>query len=92
MRFEWDEAKRECKIAKHEVDFIDVQPLFDGRLIYTTESRRNDEDRYVSTGVIDGRYYTVVWVWRGEVIRLISARRSRDGEKRAHRTLHGGGN
>lgn len=90
MQFEWDEAKRESNLAKHQIDFLLMRQLFDGRPIYTTTSHRGEEERQVSTGVIDGRFYTVVWVWRAEVIRLISARRSRDGEQRAYRTLHGG--
>ncbi|MDP9354285.1 MAG: BrnT family toxin [Chloroflexota bacterium] len=44
----------------------------------------------MTTGELDGRFSTVVWTWRGEVIRLISARRARDAEQRAHRSLHSG--
>ena len=88
MEFEWDEAKRETNLIKHEIDFLRMRQLFDGRPMYTALSRRGEEERYVSTGIIDGRFYTVVWVWRGTTIRLISARRSRDGEQRAYRALH----
>lgn len=90
MQFERDEGKRQINLAKHEIDFLLMRQLFDGRPIYTVLSRRGEEDRYVSTGIIDGRFYTVVWTWRTDAIRLISARRSRDGEKRAYRALHGG--
>lgn len=88
MEFEWDEAKRLTNLDKHEIDFVDVQEIFDGRPMVIAPSTRGEEIRNVSTAMIDDRFYTVVWVWRGENIRLISARRSRDGEKRTYRALY----
>ena len=90
MEFEWDEAKRLSNLEKHQIDFLDVRLLFDGRLVRTVASHREVENRYQSTGVVNERFVTVIWVWRLEKIRIISARRSRDGEKRAYRELHGG--
>lgn len=90
MEFEWDEAKRLTNLTKHDIDFLRMRLIFDGRPTVTAPSQRGDEVRNVTTGVIDDRFYTVIWVWRGENIRLISARRSRDGEKRAYRSLHNG--
>ena len=90
VTFEWDEAKRLINLDKHEIDFLRMRLIFDGRPIVTATSVRSDEVRNVSTGVIDDRFYTVIWVWRGESVRLISARRSRDGEKRTYRALHDG--
>ncbi|MDP9469848.1 MAG: BrnT family toxin [Chloroflexota bacterium] len=91
MDFEWDDAKRQANLAKHRVDFVDVQELFDGRPVFTAVSQHPDEQRFVTTGILDGRFYTVVWTWRGDSIRLISARRARDAEQRHYRALHGGG-
>ncbi len=88
--FEWDEAKRLSNLAKHGLDFIDVQVLFDGRPTHVEPSPRGAEERMMSTGEVDGRIITVVWTKRGDLIRLISARRARDGEERAYRALHGG--
>ncbi len=90
MEFEWDEAKRRGNLAKHGVDFVDMEVFFDGRPVITGVSRYPDEPRLVTTGVLDGRFYTVVWTRRGEAIRLISARRARDAEQRAYRSLYGG--
>ncbi len=90
MEFEWDEAKRQRNLAKHGVDFLDATALFDGRPVVTAVGQHPDEPRFLTTGELDGRCYTVVWTWRGENIRLISARRARDAEQRAHRSLHGG--
>lgn len=89
VEFEWDEAKRQSNLAKHRVDFVDVQALFDGRPLFTAVSRLVGEQRFVTTGILDGRFYTAVWTWRGEIIRLIPARRARDAETRSYRSIHG---
>lgn len=89
MEFEWDEAKRQSNLAKHGLDFLRARTLFDGRPVHTVMSPRFEEERFATTSEIDGRFYTVIWMWRGDVIRRISARRARDGEERAYRMLHG---
>ena len=38
MEFEWDEEKRLANIAKHNIDFEDVVPLFHGQPLYEVES------------------------------------------------------
>jgi len=89
MEFEWYEAKRAQNLAKHGVDFVRVQLLFDGRPVVTAPSIRSDEERYATTGEIGDKFYTVIWTWRDGRIRLISARRARREEERSHRALHG---
>ncbi len=90
MEFEWDEAKRRSNLVKHGIDFLDVRRLFDGRPVVTDRSSHPDEDRYLTTGTIDGRFVTAIWTRRNNAIRIISARRARDAETRAYRALHGG--
>jgi len=89
VEFEWDEAKRQSNLAKHRVDFAIVRRLFDGRAIVTTRSSHPAEARYVTTGVIEDLYVTVIWTQRDTAIRFISARRSRDAERRIYRSIHG---
>jgi hypothetical protein len=89
MEFEWDEDKRAANIDRHGIDFFTASLIFDGRPVITRASPREGEDRRTSTGCIDQRYITVVWTWREGRIRLISARRARHGEEKAHRDLHG---
>ncbi|MGH2532669.1 MAG: BrnT family toxin [Thermomicrobiales bacterium] len=91
MEFEWDEAKRQSNLVKHTVDFRDTRRLFDGRPVVTTRGPYPDEARYLTTGIIEDRFVTVVWTRRNNATRIISARRARDGEQRAYRALHGGG-
>jgi uncharacterized DUF497 family protein len=90
MYFEWDEDKRQTNIAKHQVDFVDAQALFDGRPVVATRSPYSGEERYLTTGVLDDLLITVVWTWRNTTIRVISARRASHGEARAYRALFGG--
>lgn len=90
MEFEWDEGKRQRNLVKHAIDFIDVQAVFDGRPTVSSFSRHVEEPRVLTTGAIDAMFYTVIWTWRGESIRIISARRARDAERRHYCSLHGG--
>ena len=90
MRFEWDEAKRQSNFEKHGVDFLDARLLLDGRPAITVPSKRREEQRFLTTGDLNGRFVTVVWTRRLTAIRLISARSADDGERRAYRAVHGG--
>jgi uncharacterized DUF497 family protein len=89
MLFVWDETKRQSNLTRHAVDLISGRLLFDGRPVITIPSPRGEELRFVTTGQIGEKFYSAVWTWRGEVVRLISLRRARDGEERAHRSRHG---
>lgn len=84
MPFEWDEAKRESNIDKHGSDFNRALLLFDGRETVAVRSTFPGEERWQTTGIIDDRFITVIWTSREESIRIISARRARDGEKREY--------
>jgi uncharacterized DUF497 family protein len=87
--FEWDEDKRLKNLAKHKLDFIAARLLFDGRETISAKSDYPIEARYVTTAIIDGKFYTVVWTWREDIRRIISFRRARNGEERAYRRAYG---
>ena len=90
MDFEWDETKRQTNLSKHGSDFIDACGVFDGRSRLDKTSPRDDEARVQSTARLGHRLVTVVWTERGQgTVRLISARRARDGEERAYRRIFG---
>lgn len=88
MEFEWDEAKRLSNLEKHDIDFVDVRELFSGRLLHTTTSSYTAEERFITTGRLNAQFITVIWTWRGQAIRIISARSASDGERRAYRELY----
>ena len=88
FEFEWDEAKRLSNIDKHDIDFAAVRQLFDGRPVLTFQSTYDAESRNLTIGMLDRQLVTVVWAWRAANIRLISARRASDEERRRYRQLH----
>jgi uncharacterized DUF497 family protein len=87
--FEWDENKRLATRQARGLDFADAPVFFDGRPVIHMPSVRGGEDRWRTTTVIQGAHYTLVWMWRGEAVRIISMRRAHEDEERAYGTLHG---
>jgi uncharacterized DUF497 family protein len=89
MEFEWDENKRAANLAKHWLDLVDGQALFDGRPAYVYQSSRHEERRFVTVGLLAGEFVALIWTERGAAARLISLPRARNGEKRAYRAVFG---
>ena len=87
--FEWDETKRQKNLEKHSLDFRDVRLIFDGRKVVHVPAFKNEEARFASVAIIGEKFYTVIWTWRTDRRRVISFRRSRDGEERAYGQIHG---
>ena len=84
MEFEWDPAKDLANRFKHGLRLALGQRVFDDpdHIISTSVRPVDGEDRNKAVGLIEGKLYTAVHVWRGEVIRLISVRRSNAREQR----------
>ena len=82
-----DPAKDDANRNKHGVSLIFGIRIFeDGNHIVLPSLRPVDgEDRYKAVGSVEDRIWTVIHVWRGETMRLISVRRSNDGEQREYR-------
>jgi uncharacterized DUF497 family protein len=85
---EWDEAKRRANLAKHRLDFVDADLLFDGRPTVVDDARSEAELRFRTTGMVNGVLRTLIWTWRGGERRFISFRSARDEEKREYRQLY----
>ena len=82
MDFEWDPDKAESNLRKHGVDFADaVTALYDD-LAITIQDDTEDEQRFVTIGVdAMQRHLVVVYCWRDDRVRLISARRATRRER-----------
>jgi hypothetical protein len=80
---EWNEAKAASNRRKHGIDFDEAIEIFYGTSLLR-RSDRNDEERWLAIGETEGRVVTVVFTWRGDALRIISARRARRNEKRAY--------
>jgi uncharacterized DUF497 family protein len=89
MDFEWDETKRAKNLRVHGLDLIDATRLFDGRPVYSYPSPRHGEERFVTVGLLLGKFFAVVWTERAKAVRLISFRRARDAEERKYIALFG---
>ena len=82
MMFEWDEQKNKLNIAKHGIDFTDAKEIWQGPVMEGTSNQvQHDEPRVLAVGVMRGYCITVVYTWRGDVRRLISARKARTNER-----------
>jgi hypothetical protein len=84
MEFEWDERKRAQIIGDRALDLASVHLFFDGRPAIHQPTPRNDEERWKTTAKIEGTFFTVVWTWRGETVRVISMRRAHEQEIRKY--------
>ena len=84
MIFVFDEAKSRDNKEKHGIDFIEAQALWldADRLCLT--ARSGDEARFIIVGRIDETNWSAVITYRGDVVRLISVRRSHPREVRAY--------
>jgi uncharacterized DUF497 family protein len=82
MDLEWDERKRRSNLAKHGIDFAELEPLFRGPISDRADSRREyGELRSIAVGRLGGIIVTVVYAWRGSTRRIISARRANRHER-----------
>ena len=90
MEFSWDEPKREWVLAERGIDLLRVAfTLFDGRPLLTVPTPRGAEERYLSIGPIEGKFFAVVWMRREGAVRIVTARRARDAEEKRYRALYG---
>ncbi|MSQ07250.1 MAG: BrnT family toxin [Dehalococcoidia bacterium] len=89
MEFEWDENKNRTNIAKHGITFRRAIRIFAGDVLEFVDDRRDyGETRAAAIGVVDGVPLYVVYTRRGEVRRIISARRANRYEREKYRQAY----
>lgn len=79
MKFEFDAYKSESNKAKHGLDFIEAQALWQAPRLEVAK-REQSEMRYSVIGTIRGSHYTAIISYRGPTVRIISARKSEPKE------------
>jgi hypothetical protein len=86
MTFEWDARKAAQNAAKHGVPFEYAARVFldPQRLDAVDERRDYGEERRLTIGRIEGRLYVIAYTPRSGIIRLISARKANERERRQH--------
>ena len=82
--YEWDSGKARRNLQKHGVDFADAVPVLEDELALTVRDPNDrSEERFITIGCDAlGRLLVVVFTWRGERIRIISARSATSHERR----------
>lgn len=78
----WDEHKRHANLAKHGLDFVGAEVIFDDfMLVFEDDREAYGEARYFALGVKSGRVVALVYTERGERVRLISLRKATHREQ-----------
>ena len=86
MEFEWDPRKASVNLRRHGVDFADAGTvLHDEQAITIPDERLEEEDRFITLGMDAlGRVLVVVYTWREDRPRIISARKATPRERRQY--------
>ena len=80
MEFEFDENKSLANQAKHGIDFVEAQILWEDNDRLEIPARNLDETRVLFIGKIVSKVWIAVVTYRGKNIRIISVRRARKSE------------
>jgi hypothetical protein len=85
MTYQWDDDKATANLRKHGIDFADAVSVFSDDLAITIPDERFDEERFITVGMdAFSRVLVVVYTWRGNEIRLISARKATRRERKQY--------
>lgn len=75
VAYGWDPNKARANHRKPRVHFADAVGVFEDPRAVTADDTHPDEERFVTLGLdLVGRLIVVSWTWRGDDIRIISAR------------------
>lgn len=80
FKFEFDENKSRSNLEKHGIDFHSAQELWRDPDLIEIRAKSTDEPRSLVIGLIHDKAWSAVITYRGETIRIISVRRSRNTE------------
>ena len=81
----WDEAKRQANIAKHGVDFVGCDAIFDGPVLGEEDGREAyGEQRINVLGLLHGQIMHLTYTDDGEIMRAISLRQAEKPEVRRY--------
>ena len=92
MDVEYDADKDEINRFKHRLPSAFGKRVFaDPDVVIRPTIRADDEEeRFKAIGIVDGKLYTAIHVWRGDLVRMISVRRSNANERRGYDSNPGG--
>src|SRR4051812_6293938 len=83
-QFEWDHGKRLWTLDDRGIDFRRAVEVLDGQHLLR-RSDREGEARFVAVGAVEtGEILSLVYTVRGEICRVISARKAWNSERHAY--------
>jgi len=80
VEFEYDDRKSQINTRKHGIDFERAKLLWGDEKRIVVPARSSTGPREALVAALDGVYWTAVYTVRGDAIRIISVRRSRNEE------------
>ncbi len=80
MKFEFDPEKSEANRAKHGIDFVEGQALWEDPDRLQLTARTQGEPRLMLIGSISDKHWSAIFTIRDDRTRIISVRRSRTKE------------
>jgi uncharacterized DUF497 family protein len=86
--FEWDEAKRLRVLDERDIDFRDAANALLGPHL-RRRSDQNEEIRFLSVVRIETEIVAVIYTLRDPNCRIVTARATRDDERREYREVFG---
>ena len=89
MEFEYDPRKSASNKAKHGIDFVEAQALWDDPDAITLDLNFPDEPRRMVIGVKRDTHWSAVVTDRAGRTRIISVRRSRTQEEQLYERCKG---
>jgi uncharacterized protein len=81
---DFDPANSAAGLAKHGIDFERAQDLWTNERTVLVRTAFPHEERWLAIGIVEDRYWTMVYTKRKARVRIISVRRSTDVEIRRH--------
>ena len=87
MPFEYDLNKSQGNREKHGIDFDQAQAIWNDENYLEIPANSFDEQRWLVIGKIGDKYWSAIITYRGENIRIISVRHSREEEIELYESL-----
>ena len=80
MEYEFDKRKSAKNLEKHGIDFAGAQDIWNDPDRIEIPAITIDEQGFLMIGKISEKYWSCVFTYRAEKVRIISVRRSRKEE------------
>jgi len=84
MEFEFDAHKSKLNKAKHGIDFVQAQKLWEDPDCIGFPAKSEDEERFALLAMFREKLWVAFYTCRNDKIRIISTRRARTNERKLY--------